>query len=343
MSLRARLARATVNAPAGKVGGKQVQQGVGMHKALSRAMQRLQGHRLGAVTLSIFACSLMPAAVELGAATPPLASPEITGSLPLPEAPYDQRAFITKPGTEGFELAARLHDHGGLITRPISWRIFRLLTSPEGGGELIYEGNTPIADFVTLPGDYRIDIEYGFARFSRVITLEPVHHLSIAFNLNVGGLRVLSRLIAPTPVSFRTSHRIYSLSGTNRMRLVAENAIPGDLLRLPAGRYRVESHLVPGNAIARTDIEVKPGALSAVEIDHKAGIASLALQGASGAEVKWQILDETGRIAAITVGSTPDVVLAPGDYQVKAAAGAETLSRQITITAGERLEVRLGP
>lgn len=305
-------------------------------------MQLLRGHRLTAVTLSILAFSLMSSAVELGAATPPSASPEITGSLPLPEAPYDQRAFITKPGTEGFELAARLHDHGGLISRPVSWRVFRLLTSPDGSGELIYEGNTPIADFVTPPGDYRIDIEYGFARFSRIITLEPVRHLSIAFNLNVGGLRVLSRLIAPAAVSFRTSHRIYSLSGTNRMRLVAENAIPGDLLRLPAGRYRVESHLAPGNAIARTDIEVKPGVLSAVEIDHKAGIASLALQGASGSDVKWQILDEAGRIAATADGSTPDVVLAPGDYQVKAAAGTETLTRQITISAGQRLEVKLG-
>ncbi|HYM99751.1 MAG TPA: hypothetical protein VET25_08395 [Aestuariivirgaceae bacterium] len=305
-------------------------------------MQLSQGHRLAAVALSIFAFSLMSSAVELAAATQPLASPEITGSLPLPEAPYDQRAFITKRGTEGFELAARLHERGGLITRPISWRVFRLLTSPDGGGELIYEGNTPIADFVTLPGDYRIDIEYGFARFSRVIALEPAHHLSIAFNLNVGGLRVLSRLIAPAAVSFRTAHRIYSLSGTNRMHLVAENATPGDLLRLPAGRYRVESHLAPGNAIARTDIEVKPGVMSAVEIDHAAGIASLAFQGASGPEVKWQILDEAGRIAATADGSTPDVVLAPGDYQVKAASGAETLSRQITISAGQRLEVKLG-
>jgi hypothetical protein len=314
-----------------------------MHMAFSRAMQSSQGQRLATVALSIFTFGLMFGATELGAATPPLASSEITASLPLPEAPYDLRAFITKTGTEGFELAARLHDHGGLITRPISWRIFRLLASPAGGGELIYEGNTPIADIVTLPGDYRIDIEYGLARFSRIISLEPVHHLSIVFNLNVGGLRVLSRLTSSAPVRFQTFHRIYSLSGTSRMRLVAEDAVPGDLLRLPAGRYRVESHLAPGNAIARTDIEIKPGALSAVEIDHKAGIASLLLQGAAQSDVKWQILDEAGRIAATARGPSPDVVLAPGDYQIKAAAGAAILSRNITIAAGQRLEVTLGP
>src|SRR5687767_7309323 len=106
-----------------------------MHEALCRALQMTQGHRLKAVTLLILAAGLSPAPASLSAATPPLASPEITGSLPLPEVPYDQRAFLTKPGTEGFELAARLEDRGGLITLPISWRIYRLLTGPSGGGE----------------------------------------------------------------------------------------------------------------------------------------------------------------------------------------------------------------
>jgi hypothetical protein len=309
-----------------------------MHKASSRAMQSSQGRRLRAVTLFILGFTLLVPAGGLDAATPPLASPEITGSLPLPEAPYDQRAFITKPGTEGFELAARLEDHGGLITRPISWRVFRMPASPDGGGELVFEGDASIADFVASPGDYRVEIEYGFARFSRVISLEPEQRLSIAFNLNVGGLRVLSRLAASPPIRVRTSHRIYSLSGANRMHLIAENAVPGDLLRLPAGRYRIESQLVPGNAVARSDVEVKAGLLSAVEIDHRAGIASLELEGAS-TDAKWQILDRTGRVAAIAAGPSPDVVLSPGDYQVEVAIGSAILSRSITVSAGQRLEV----
>jgi len=309
-----------------------------MHEVFCRALQMTEGHRLKAVALLILAIGLAPAPKSLSAATQPLASPEITGSLPLPEAPYDQRAFLTKPGTEGFELAARLEDHGGLITLPISWQIYRLLTGPSGGGEIIFEAETPVADFVAMPGDYRIDIEYGLARFSRIITLEPRHRLSIAFNLNVGGLRVLSRLTAAQPVRFQTSHRIYSLSGASRMRLVAENAVPGNLLRLPAGRYRVESHLFPGNAIARSDIEIKPGVVSAVEIDHLAGIASLALEGAD-TRAQWQILDDSGRVAATADGPASEVVLSPGNYKVEVAFGTATLTRYITILAGRRLEV----
>lgn len=310
-----------------------------MHSALSRGMHSSKGHRPTAVALFIFAVGLFYAPAEAGAATPPLASPEITGSLPLPEAPYEQRAFLTKPGKEGFELAVRLQDQGGLVTRPVSWRIYKLITGPSAGGELIHEADAPIIDVLAKPGDYRIEIEYGFARFARVITLEPQHHLSIAFTLNVGGLRVLSRLAAPLPVRFSTAHRVYALTGSNRMRLVAENAVPGDLLRLPAGRYRIESRLLPGNAVARTDIEVKPGTLSAVEIDHRAGIARLALQGAAPERVKWHILDHEGRLAAAAEGASPDVVLAPGTYRIEVSFGNATLSRSVTIAPGEGLDV----
>jgi hypothetical protein len=310
-----------------------------MHKAKCRAMQALKGHRQRAMTLLIFMCCLLALPQHPGAATSPADSDLATGSLPLPEAPYHQRAFVAKAGMEGFELAARLREGGSLIARSINWRVYRLLTAADGGGELVFEGDTPIADFLSQPGEYRIDIQYGLARFSRVIALEAQQRLSVVFNLDIGGLRVLSRLAAPPPTIFQTNHRIYSLSGAGRMHLVAENAVPGELLRLPAGRYRIESKLLPGNAVARSDVLVKPGMLSAVEVDHKAGIASLALEGSAPANVTWQILDRSGRVAAKTEGRTRDVILAPGTYQVEVAFGAATLLRTVIISAGKRVDV----
>jgi hypothetical protein len=310
-----------------------------MHKAKSRALKASKGHRHGAVTLLIFMSCLLALPNPSGAATAPHASEIVTGSLQLPEAPYVQRAFAARAGSEGFELAARLREGGDLIAHPIQWRVYRLLTAANGGGELVYQGEAPIADFQSQPAEYRIDLEYGFARFSRIIPLEARQRLSIVFNLDMGGLRVLSRLAAPPPARFQTTHRIYSLTGADRMRLVAENSIPGDLLRLPAGRYRIESELMPGNAVARSDVQVKPGMLSAVEIDHRAGIASLALEGSPPAPITWQILDHAGRVATRTESSRSDVVLAPGTYRVEVAFGAATLARTITVTAGSRVEV----
>jgi hypothetical protein len=310
-----------------------------MQKAKKPGVLGARGRRLRTVTLSLLVLGLTGADAVM-AAPQPVASPEITGSLPLPEAPYDQRAFITRSGTEGFELAARLQERGGIITKPVSWRVFRILTEP-GGGDLVYQGTTPVADFVALPGDYRIDVEYGFAHYSRVITLDPERRQSIAFNLNVGGLRVLSRLAADVPVAFATSHRIFALSGTSRAHLVAEDAVPGDLLRLPAGRYRIESRLEPGNAVARAEVEVKPGMLSAVEIDHKAGIASFAIANDAKQARAWHILSPSGQIAATLDGSSPAVVLAPGTYWVQAAAGANTITRSFTVAAGKHVQVTL--
>jgi hypothetical protein len=342
MALPGNPPHARFTAPTGLVGGVECckkSDGAAMQKAQKPGVLGGRGHRLAAVTLSLIILGPI-GAHEAVAATQPLASPEITGSLPLPEAPYDQRAFIARSGTEGFELAARLQEHGGIITKPVSWRVFRILTEP-GGGDLVYEGRTPVADFVALPGDYRIDVEYGFARYSRVITLEPKRRQSIAFNLNVGGLRVLSRLAADVPVTFSTSHRIFALSGASRGHLIAENAVPGDVLRLPAGRYRIESSLEPGNAVARVEVEVKPGMLSAVEIDHKAGIVSFAIADGASQSRAWHILSQSGEIAATLNGSSPAVVLAPGTYWVQAAAGANTITRSFTVFAGRHVQVTL--
>jgi hypothetical protein len=273
-----------------------------------------------------------------------LGSPEITGSLTPPEAPYELRSYIVAPGEESFELAARLREYGGIITRPVSWRILRVRAAEAGGSEEVYRGEAPIADFDAVPGEYRVDITYGFAVYSRTITLEAERHISAVFNLNVGGLRVLSRLSVPASgISFRTSHRIYALSGESRGRLLAENAIPGDVLRLPAGRYRIESELRPGNAVAGTNIEIKPGLMSAVEIDHVAGVVHLAAKTAATQQVAWEITDANGNVAADAKGKSVDMILKPGRYEAKALVGANTKGAAFTVRAGETIEVSVEP
>ncbi len=229
------------------------------------------------------------------AAAKEIASAEITGSIQPAEPAYEERQFIARPGLEAIEAAARLREHGGLITLPISWRLYRLIGTATGGQE-VFRAAAAQAEAQVPPGDYRIDIEYGLARFSRLITLDPERRLSLVFNLNTGAIRVLSRLAVQPAAAFRftTAHRLFALSGQNRARLVAANASPGQLLRLPAGTYRVESQLNPGNAVAQTEVQVKPGVLSAVEIDHRAGLVRLGLPGDHRDSFAWQVLDAKG-------------------------------------------------
>jgi hypothetical protein len=95
--------------------------------------------------------------------------------------------------------------------------------------------------------------------------------------------------------------------------------------------------------VARAEVEVKPGMLSAVEIDHKAGIASFAIGSGASQSRAWHVLSQSGEIAATLDGSSPAVVLAPGTYWVQAAAGANTMTRSFTISAGRHVQVTLSP
>jgi len=239
-------------------------------------------------------------------------------------------------GKEGFELTARLSEDGELIGRPIGWTL-RLAS-----GEPIFESEAPDANIITEPGDYTVDISYGAVRLSQTMSLAPGTRLIASFVLDAGGIRILPRvqghgLPAATPISY-----IYARDGANAGRLVAKSNEPGEILRVPSGRYRIESRFATGNTMALADVDVKAGLMSAVEIDHAAGLARLAFVGSPQADVYWRVSDETGAIMAPIRGLNADVVLRPGNYSATAEVAGEVLTARFTIAAGELRDIILG-
>ena len=186
---------------------------------------------------------------------------------------HDIAIELVKPGNEGLELTARLSDSGGLIERDISW------TLRDAQGTVVYDKNTELADIAVPPGDYSVQALYGAASFSQNLTLLEANRLIVSFVLDVGGIRVLPRVkglgLAPT----QTKSIVYALSGPNKGKLITISKMPGEILRVKAGDYRIESRFAAGNAVAVTDVHVKPGVMSAVEIDHVAGIGTTFLCG----------------------------------------------------------------
>ena len=114
------------------------------------------------------------------------------------------------------------------------------------------------------------------------------------------------------------------------------------IVRVPEGDYRVESRFFAGNAAAVTDVHVRAGRLSAVAIDHKAGIARLAFVGSPAADVQWNVSDREGRPIAMAEGLNADIVLVPGIYTARAKVGDETLSATFAIATGEARDILLG-
>lgn len=249
---------------------------------------------------------------------------------------HDLAIEVVAPGKEGLALTARLTDDGGLIEYPMTWTI------RTSDGEAIYSGTAASADVSMPPGDYVVDIRYGAARLTSTVTLLEANRLMISYVLNAGGLRVLPRVQDIGATTTPAVSRIYSLDSRNNDKLVAETTLPGEIIRLPEGDYRVESRYAAGNASAVTDVHVKAGRMSAIDIDHKAGLARLAFVGAATADVEWNVRDTGGMEIATVQGLQADIVLRPGTYTASARIGAELLTATFVIATGEARDIILG-
>lgn len=218
------------------------------------------------------------------------------------------RIELTRPGNEALSFNARLSEDGGVIDWPISWQV------KDPDGETLLSRDADGASLATEPGDYVVEASYGTVKVERKVALLEGQRLTVTFVLNAGGLRILPRLKQLGLPAARPFTSIYKSSGADIGSLVAITEEPGEVLRLGAGSYRIESHFQPGNAEAMTEVTVKPGLLSAVELNMTAGIARLDASAVGEREIYWVITDAKGKSLPGIPGPTADVVLKPGRY-----------------------------
>jgi hypothetical protein len=82
--------------------------------------------------------------------------------------------------------------------------------------------------------------------------------------------------------------------------------------------------------------------VSAIDIDHAAGLARLSFVGAPDADVSWNIATIDGVALASTTGLSADVVLKPGSYIASASTGGEVITATFAIEVGESRDIILG-
>jgi hypothetical protein len=177
---------------------------------------------------------------------------------------------------------------------------------------------------------------------SSTVTLLETNRLMVSYVLNAGGLRILPRVKDMGMPDAKPRNRVFALAGKERGKLVAMSEMPGEIIRIPAGDYRVESRFMAGNVTAVIDVHVNAGRMSAIEIDHKAGLARLAFVGAPDMDVLWNVRDDAGQAIATAEGLNADVVLLPGTYTASARVGGEVLSATFEIATGEARDIILG-
>lgn len=282
----------------------------------------------------IAALAILCASPQVMGATGSAEDPPYTSSIDR-DAASEIRIQFVKTGREGIELSAKLVEGGGLIERPINWLV------KKSGGETIYSGATPFADFVTEPGSYDVTAEYGSVKLQRQVTLIEGQRLGVSFVMNVGGLRVLPKLPVIGLPRLRAETRVYATSGEANGKLVALSTIPGEIVRLGAGSYRLESRFTPGNAEDAASIEIKPGIMSAIEMEMPAGLARL--DAAARGEVTWNITSSEGEALPPIEGERAAVVLRPGSYEAAAIINGTKRVTQFSIASGETKDIILSP
>jgi hypothetical protein len=271
------------------------------------------------------------------------ADPLITGSI-APAAPvvadHELRIEFTDAGAEGLQLAARLDERGGLVNRPVTWTVKRAMGGSAAAGEPVYSGEAPVADLKLEPGEYRVEASYGLARVVHEVTVHPGQRVGVTLILHVGGVRALSLVDDRyVPAGIAAAHRIYALSGPHSgQRLTATTQ--GEVARLEAGDYRVESHFEPGNAVAEMTVAIKPGILSSLEISHLAGLVRV--EYPRGGEDSFEVRAVDGDWAWRGRGPGGDLVLAPGRYEARTLTG-EARTVGFEVSQGDTIVVLLEP
>ena len=102
-------------------------------------------------------------------------------------------------------------------------------------------------------------------------------------------------------------------------------------MRLGAGTYRLESEIEPGNTVTHTEVTIKPGILTSLNLDHEAGIAIV--DAPDG--VPWSVDSQENNWHRSGIGAGV-LTLAPGRYIYN----DNDQTRTIIIVAGKRTKVR---
>jgi hypothetical protein len=237
-------------------------------------------------------------------------------------------------GDEGLILSARLT---ATMTDPVTDMHWTIRTT---AGDIIQDATATEARLKLAPGTYVVEAMNGETKLSDTISLPSGKLLEIGFVLNAGALRILPR-ISRGPLDLQSKSSVYALSGIEKGKLIAASRIAGRVFNLPAGQYRIKTEFENSNVMAVTDVRVKAGIMSAVDIDHRAGLANLSFVGARGEDVVWTLSSEDGDVLPAISGTEARILLRPGSYSAEATAGSATRLARFEIRHGEVRDVVL--
>ena len=303
---------------------------------LSTRPAHIRHQRLERFAPALVAALFLSAGIAQAATEKPISNSPTPSEINIPAS--GEMAITTVPtGHEGLELSAVYTQNGSVLVDNIDWKI------SDQDQALVFNKTTSVVTVPLKPGEYHVEAVFGSAHLEEVITVQPGTKIGMTFVMNAGVLRVLPRVKGIDQFSLASSSKIFALSGIEKGKLVATSNTPGEVLNVAAGTYRIESKFSSGNAVAVTDVDVKAGYTSAVNIDHIAGLAKLSVAGNEESTAQWQIIDDHGAFLPALVGINAEIILKPGHYSAEAKIGDHNFKTDFQIAAGQTSEINLNP
>jgi hypothetical protein len=238
-------------------------------------------------------------------------------------------------GEEVLVLTARLAAGLDSLIEDMHWTI------RDSNGDIMHDATATEARLRLDPGTYIIDAINGETKVTEEIKVTRGESINFNFLLNAGQLRILPR-VSNIPSLLGAKSTVYALSGVESGTLIGSTRKAGRIFDLPAGNYRIKTEYEFGNVTAVTDVRVRAGFMSAIDIDHVAGVVRLSHQGVSEGDVVWKLSTAEGEALPPITGTEAAVVLKPGRYDVEAQSSAGIQSASFEIKDGEERALALG-
>ncbi|MDB5595908.1 MAG: hypothetical protein JWM36_2869 [Hyphomicrobiales bacterium] len=239
----------------------------------------------------------------------------------------------------------------------VQWRVYQERPDASGSHQLVAESSETTPSIILPDGDYIIHAAYGLAAATRRVSING-NMASERIPLNAGALKIVGMLgDTPIPASRLTLAVYVPERGGSEAKLVAPNAKPGEMIRLPEGNYRIVSTYLdsnvpasapahagtPANAtnsVVNAEVRIESGKLTETTVRHRASVVTLKLVNNPGGEAlantSFTVLTPGGDVIREMIGAFPSLVLAEGEYFVIARRDGQT--HQATFTVQSNLD-----
>ncbi|HEY5364384.1 MAG TPA: hypothetical protein VIJ49_09305 [Aestuariivirga sp.] len=231
---------------------------------------------------------------------------------------------VVAAGDEKLELSGRLTQNATNYADSVDW----ILKSSDG--QTLFAGASQILSLPLKPGNYDVTAHYGNVAFSENITLPADTSVSVNFDLNAGALRIAPHLTDEGATLQPAITRIYALDGVDVGQLVASSVTPGEIIKLAAGNYRVETRFPQGNVEASTNVEVKAGIMRAVDLAVHGSVVEFPVLSEGK---NWTLSNESGEKLALPPGVS-EVALRPGAYFAETKLGSRIIAKSFVVQDG---------